>query len=204
MRSAPGRGTSFLHRPLLLCLVLAACVPNYNYNYKGEPDPRNQDYVLGVSDTIRINVWKSAELSTDATIRPDGTVTMPLVGDIKAAGKTTKDLQGEIVRRLGAFLRAEENPVTIAVTNVNSYRFTISGNVEKPGTYTAKRYLTVSDALAEAGGPNKFASADKIVIVRTGPDGTQRRIPIALSRILTGARPDMDIVILSGDRIIVP
>src|SRR5438128_297060 len=112
----------------LVCLP--GCVPNVTYDYSKEPDPRNTDYVVGVSDAIRINVWKNGELSTEATVRPDGTVTMSLIGDIKAAGRTSKELREEIGRRLSAYLKSEETPITVAVTAVNSYRFTVGGNVE--------------------------------------------------------------------------
>jgi polysaccharide export outer membrane protein len=198
--------------PLLLVAALAgvfasgllvACTPDINYQYSREPDPRKTDYVLGPSDTIHINVWKNPELSTDSIVRPDGTVTMSLIGDIRAAGRTTRELREEIAHRLSAFLKSEEIPVTVAVTSVNSYRFTVSGNVEHGGIYSPKYYVTVSDALALSGGLNKFANGDRITIVRTA-SGKQRRIPIIYSQIQNGAHPEMDIVILSGDTILVP
>ncbi len=189
---------------LVLCATLVvACTPDISYQYNREPDPRTTDYVLGPSDTIRINVWKNPELSTETIVRPDGTVTMSLIGDIKASGRTTKQLRDDIVHGLGAYLKSEETPVTVAVTTVNSYRFTVSGNVEHGGIYSPKYYVTVSDALALAGGLNKFANGDRITIVRSG-GGKQRRIPIAYSQIQNGAHPEMDLVILSGDTILVP
>lgn len=197
-----------LRASLLLALLLWAavpvgCAPQYKYPYKDEPDPRNRDYVLGVSDGIRINVWKTSELSTDATVRPDGTVTMPLIGDIKAAGRTPKELRVEIAQRLSAFIKSDETPVTVAVTQVNSYRFTVSGNVEHGGSFAPKYYVTVSDAIAMAGGINKFGNGDKITILRND-GGRARRIPIAYSQIQSGARPEMDLVLLPGDTLIIP
>lgn len=181
------------------------CQPNIAYDYTREPDPRTSPYVLGPSDTVRINVWKSVEFSTDAIVRPDGTITMSLIGDIKAAGRTTKELKDEISQRLSAYLKSEETPVTVAVTGVNSYRFTVSGAVEHAGIFSPKYYVTVSDAIAMAGGMNKFANGDKTVILRTDPaTRKQRRIPIAWSQIQTGARPEMDLVLLSGDTLLVP
>jgi polysaccharide biosynthesis/export protein len=191
---------------LLLCgppLLLGACSQTLNYPYKSEPDPRTQDYVLGPSDTVKINVWKNSELSTDAIVRPDGTITMPLIGDVRAVGLTTRQLRDEIIKRLGTYLKSEETPVTVALTAVNSYRFTISGNVEHGGAFSPKYYVTVSDAIAMAGGLNKFANGDKIAIIRSA-GGKQRRIPIAYSVLQTGARPEMDLVLLSGDTVMVP
>lgn len=184
-------------------VLAAGCTPSVNYNYKAEPDPRKLDYVLGPSDTVRINVWKNGELSTDAIVRPDGTITMPLVGDIQASGRTTKELRDEVVKRLGTYLRAEETPVTVALTAVNSYRFTVSGNVEHGGAFSPKYYVTVSDAIAMAGGLNKFAAGNKIVILRSD-GGKARRIPIVYSLLQSGARPDMDVVLMSGDTVMVP
>lgn len=192
-------------RVVLTMTLLAGCTSKIDYDYTKEPDPRNGAYVLGASDTVRINVWKNAELSTDAIVRPDGTITMSLLGDIKAAGRTTKELKDDIGKRLSAFLKAEDTPVTVAVTAVNSYRFTVSGQVEHAGIYSPKYYVTISDALAMAGGLNKFANGDRIVILRYDAETKkQRRIPIAWSRIQTGAQPEMDIVLLSGDTLLVP
>lgn len=190
-------------RHLLMAIAFAGCTPNIQYDYAAEPDPRKTDYVLGPSDTLRINVWKNAELSTEASVRPDGTITMSLIGDVRAAGRTTKQLKEEITHRLCSYIKCEETPVTVAVTGVNSYRITVSGSVEHANIFTPKYYVTVSDALAMAGGLNKFANGDKISIVRQ-VDGKQRRIPIAYSLIQNGARPDMDIVLLSGDTLLVP
>jgi polysaccharide biosynthesis/export protein len=210
MRGAPGRGSSSLIRLVLGLVVCTAppllgggCTPVPKYPYRSEPDPRTLDYVLGPSDTVRINVWKNAELSTDAIVRPDGTITLPLVGDIAAVGKTTKELRDEVVKRLGTYLRAEETPVTVALTAVNSYRFTVSGNVEHGGAFSPKYYVTISDAIAMSGGLNKFANGDKIVIIRSG-GGKTRRIPIVYSLLQSGTRPDMDLVLLSGDTVMVP
>lgn len=190
---------------LLTGLAVWGCVPDIVYDYTREPDPRTSPYVLGPSDTVRINVWKSAEFSTEAIVRPDGTITMSLIGDIKAAGRTTKELKDEISQRLSAYLKSEETPVTVAVTGVNSYRFTVSGAVEHAGIFAPKYYVAVSDAIAMAGGLNKFANGDKAVILRTdAATRKQRRIPVVWSQIQSGARPEMDLVLLSGDTLMVP
>jgi polysaccharide export outer membrane protein len=93
--------------------------------------------------------------------------------------------------------------VTVSVTEVNSYRFTVAGNVESPGLFTARYYLTVSEALALAGGPNRYADTDEVVVVRT-INGTTLRIPINYDDILSGKSPEQDIVILAGDSVRVP
>jgi polysaccharide export outer membrane protein len=182
---------------LLASMALAACGPAY-YDYSKEPDPRKGEFVLGVNDALHVNVWKNAELSVDARVRPDGTITMPLVGDIRAAGRTPSALKSEITRRLQSFVRDEGAIVSIAVTEVNSYRFTVAGQVEHAGLLTAKYYVTASEAIAMAGGLNRFANPHKLTLVRNDGRGL-RRIPLDYDRIAAGAHPEEDLVILAGD-----
>jgi len=177
------------------------CAP---FDYAAEPDPRRGGFLLGPSDVLKVNVWHNPDLSGEAIVRPDGTITMPLVGDIRAAGRTPADVRDEITTRLKAFVKDESGIVTVAVVAVNSYRFVVSGNVEKPGSYNANHYARVSEAITLAGGPNKFASPAETVIIRAGSDGAVRRIPIDDVAILSGKRPEQDLVILPGDTVYVP
>jgi polysaccharide biosynthesis/export protein len=170
--------------------------------YTQAHDPRRHPYVIGVSDVIQIDVWKNPNLSTEAPVRPDGTLTMPLLGDLHAAGKTTAQLKNEISRWVQGYVK--NTVVTVAVKEVNSYRFTVTGNVENTGMFSERSYVTVSEAIALAGGPNRYADSDAIVIMRAGSDGRMRRIPIDYDAILSGKHPEQDIVILAGDNIHVP
>ena len=113
-----------------------------------------------------------------------------------------RKLQQDTAQRLAAFVR--DAAVTVAVQEVNSYRFTVAGNVERPGLFTSRSYVTVSEALALAGGPNRYASTDDIVIVRTAGGHGERRIPINYDDILSGKSPEQDIVLLAGDAVRVP
>jgi polysaccharide export outer membrane protein len=172
------------------------------YDYSKEPDPRKREFVLGASDQVKINVWKNPELSTDARVRPDGTITMPLIGDIPATGRTPSELQKEITQKLSSYVR-EGAVVSVAVSEVNSYRFTVGGNVEHGGIFTAKYYVTVSEAVAMAGGLNKFANPHKLVIVRN--DGhIVRRIPIDFDRIASGEHPEENLPLIAGDSLFAP
>ncbi len=89
-----------------------------HYDYSKEVDPRTREFVIGVADVVRINVWKNPELSTEATVRPDGTVTMPLIGDdlFPAAGHTPTQLRQEVTKRLAEFVKDENATVTVAIT----------------------------------------------------------------------------------------
>lgn len=201
------------HRHLLAWLLVAACAlplaacghTPIKYDYAKEPDPRTLEYVIGVSDGLNITVWKNPDLSGEAVVRPDGTITMPLIGDIKAAGRTPSELKAEISQRLSAYIKDESAVVTIAVTSVNSYSYSVSGNVEGPGVFSSPRYVTVADALTQAGGLNKFASGGALVLIRTDArTGKVRRIPIDYDDIRSGRRPEANLVLMAGDTIYVP
>ena len=163
----------------MLLAFAAGCATTHGpYDYTSEPDPRKGEFTLGPSDVLKITVWRNPELSTEAVVRPDGTISMPLVGDLQASGRTSVQLKDEIVKRLKAYIKDESAIVTVAVTAINSYRWVVSGQVERPGAYSSNHYVTVSEALALAGGPNKFADAGGTVIIRANPGGGTRRVPI--------------------------
>jgi polysaccharide export outer membrane protein len=193
---------------LAMFVVLSACAThdmNANavamYAEAARNDPRSKPYVIGVADIVHVDVWKDESLSTQAVVRPDGTITMPLVGELRAAGRTTFQLQQDAAQRLATVIK--DAVVTVSVVEVNSYRFTVAGNVERPGLFTSRYYLTVSEALALAGGPNRYATTDEVTIVRP-LNGTMQRIPIDYDRFLSGRSPEQDLVILSGDTVQVP
>ena len=190
---------------MLIVISLAGCPAKTRpYDYKSEPDPRNKEYVVGPSDVLNISVWGHSDLTNSARVRPDGTITLPLVGDIKAAGITANEVRELIKTRLGAFISSAK--VTVAVTEVNSYRFTVSGNIVRGGIFSPKRYITVAEGIAMAGGPNRFASAEKTTLIRPVEGGTDavKRIPIDYKAISEGRRLEQNIVILAGDTIYVP
>lgn len=167
-----------------------------------EPDPRNMPYMIGPADVLRITVWKDANLSTQASVEPGGTITLPLVGEIHVAGLTPAKVQAEVVKRLAGYLN--DAVVTVAVVEVNSYRFTVAGSVEHRGMFTPRYYVTVSEAIALAGGPTRYAATSDVVVIRPSEVGHTRRIAIDYDKILSGKLPGRDIVILAGDTVLVP
>jgi polysaccharide export outer membrane protein len=192
----------------LVIVVLAGCpkaIPFHDYSK--EPDPRAKELVLGVGDVVAINVWENKEFNTEATIRPDGTITMPLIGDLKAAGETPTSLKNQIKTLLADYVKSAPGTelVTIAVKDWRSYKFTIQGEVGRPGVYTADGFVTVADALAMAGGLTRFAKQSGVKIFRVDPATKKtREIPIDYGKITSGRRLDMNIWILPGDTISVP
>lgn len=193
---------------LLALVVLAAGCPSpsYDFPYDREPDPRSKELTLGVSDVVTINVWEQRDLNTEQVIRPDGTITMPLIGDLRAGGETPSSLQGQIKKRLAEFIKLSTGTeVTVAVKAWRSYKFRIAGEVQKEGVYTADNYVTVADALAMAGGVTRFAKRDEIVLIRTDPKTRQqKKIPLNYDLLASGKRPEMNVWVLTGDQIYVP
>jgi len=167
-----------------------------------DADPRKRPYVIGAADVLRITVWNNPNLSTDAAVGPGGTITLPLVGELQVAGRTAASVQDEIAQHMAAYVK--DAVVTLAVVEVNSYRFTVAGNVEHRGMFTPRYYVTVSEAIALAGGPTRYASTGDIIVIRTTARGRALRIPIDYDEILSGKRSDQDIVILAGDTVLVP
>jgi polysaccharide export outer membrane protein len=187
-------------------LAVAACKkPPPDYPYNKLPDPRSRELVLGVGDTIGITVWDNTAFNTVGTVRPDGTITMPLVGDLKAAGETPSTLRDHISDKIGQFVHLTGPAVQVAVTGWHSYRFRVDGEIVKPGVYQQDQYLTVADAIALAGGPTRFARRDDIKVFRVDAKTHQTvAIPIDYDMLTSGKRPDMNFWILPGDAINIP
>ena len=178
-----------------------------NHKYGDEPDPRSAELVLGVGDVIAVNVWENKDFNTEATIRPDGTITMPLIGDVKAAGQTPTTLKEHIKERLGEFVKQTPGTelVTIAVRNWRSYKFTIQGEVSRQGVYSSDTFVTVSEAIAMAGGLTRFARRGEVKLFRFDPKTKKtRQIPLDYDQLTSGKRLDMNIWVLAGDVISVP
>src|SRR6185503_17663294 len=190
---------------VLVLVIAAGCPPKIPQGPWPDDDPTKRELVLGVGDVIGINVWENQNLSVEATIRPDGTITMPLVGDLKAAGETPTTLKTRIKTQLQAYVKMQGTEVTVAVKSWRSYRFTIQGEVSKAGVFSSDQFLTVSDALALAGGLTRFAKRNEITLTRKDrKSGEVRHIPLDYESLASGKRPDMNIIVLPGDTIWVP
>ena len=202
----PKRGRGGIAAWTFLLVLLSACATEGGaYDYRREPDPRSAEFPIGPGDRLQINVWRDQELSTDARVRPDGAITVPLVGDVRASGRTASQIRDEIQSKLTAFMKSETAKVTVIVAEVRSYYFTVSGNVERPGLYRAGSYVTVLEAITMAGEPNRYASPSRLTVLRRDPGGGNvKRIPIDYETLRKGQRMEQNIVVLSGDNIVVP
>jgi polysaccharide biosynthesis/export protein len=192
-------------KPVLAAFSLLAawgCGPGIyeTYEYGKEWDPRKHEYMVGVADIVRIVVYRTPELSGEGTVRPDGVITLPLIGDVTVAGKTPTQIREETKKKLSAYVKADTS-ITVTVSGFNSYRFIVSGNVNRPGALAQKYYVTVSEALAMAGGPTKFAG-DDVVIIRLDATGKAHKIPVSYKALISGKHPEQDVCVVAGDSIV--
>ncbi len=174
------------------------------YAYDKEPNPTKREIVIGIADRIRVEVRNNQDLTSEGTVRPDGAITLKLIGTIRADGKTPTQLKTEIAERYAQFIKDPRAVVTISVVEYNSYRFTVSGEVVTPGIFPSKRFVRVLEAIQLAGGPTRFAKREKVQILRCcTPKGEPKKIPIDYNELLTG-NAKMNIYIMPDDQVLVP
>lgn len=159
------------------------------------------DYEIGPEDVLEISVWREKDLQREVLVRPDGWLTFPLVGNVEAAGKTPQQLEQEIRQRLRKFI--PEPVVTVTVKKIQGLKIFVMGRVGKPGEYMVGRYVDVLQALTLAGGLTPFAKEDKIKVVRK-QGGKEQVIPFDYSEVKKGKRLEQNIMLRSGDVVVVP
>jgi polysaccharide biosynthesis/export protein len=159
-------------------------------------------FVIGAEDVLSINVWKEQELSRSVPVRPDGMISLPLLGDVKASGLTPLQLQEQLTNDLKKYIADPQ--VTVIVTQVNSIAFNIVGEVLKPGYYPLTRRMTVLDAIALAGGFRDFAKVKKVYVLRTEADGKQVRLPFNYKNVIKGKNASQNIELQPRDTLVVP
>ena len=162
----------------------------------------DNSYVIGNDDVLGINVWKDTDLSRSIPVRSDGKISLPLVGELQAAGRTPLQLEHEIALILKDYMTAPE--VTVIVEQINSKKFNILGQVLKPGSYSLALATTVMDAIATAGGFRDFAKKEDVYILRELPDGTESHIRFNYKSFIKGKNPAQNIKLEPHDTVIVP
>jgi polysaccharide biosynthesis/export protein len=165
-------------------------------------DVQPDSFIIGVEDVLNINVWKEPEISRAVPVRPDGMITLPLVGEVKAKGLTPLQLQDQITASLKKFMADPQ--VTVIVVEVRSLTFNVVGQVLKPGYYPLTRRMTVLDAIALSGGFQPFAKQKKVYVLRMQADGKEVKIPFNYKDVIKGKRPDENIELQPRDTLVVP
>jgi polysaccharide export outer membrane protein len=162
-------------------------------------------YHIGVDDVLMVNVWKNPDLSVTVPVRPDGRISIPLVGDVVAGGKEPMLVASEIRVALGKYIR--EPQVTVILTQLRSHEFIsrirVTGAVNTPSSLPYRQGMTVLDALLQAGGANEFASANSARLYRK-KENTVIQHDIYISDIIHSGQLETNYVLLPGDIITVP
>lgn len=160
-----------------------------------------KQYLIGPEDVLNISVWKEETLQKEVLVRPDGYISFPLLGDIRAAGKTPSQLQVQIKEMLKGFM--PEPVITVLVTKIAGYKIYVIGQVKKAGQFQVGRYLDVMQALALAGGLTPYAAENHIIILRR-KDGKDTVIPFEYAAVKKGRKLEQNIILKSNDVVVVP
>ncbi|MFO0629184.1 MAG: polysaccharide biosynthesis/export family protein [Polyangiales bacterium] len=189
-------------RPIALLALLAA--PACRSTLTGPWPPIEaavQEYRIGPGDLIRVAVFGNNDLSSRVTVRPDGRMTLPLLGEVSVSGKTVNDVTREITEGYRRFV--QDARVAVVIEEVHSYRVFVLGKVTRPGEFEARTPLTITQAMALAGGTTRGANVDAIVVLRRGANGRDERYEVSLTDILDG-HTQQNFTLRTGDTIMVP
>ena len=162
----------------------------------------SEDYIIGPSDVLAINVWKDTELTRTVTVRPDGKISLPLVGELAVSGLTAQSVQRLISQRLTEYVSKPQ--VTVIVEEVKSQTYVIVGKVAKPGSYELGKPTTVLEAIAIAGGFLDFAKVGKVSIIRRRDGGSPQTFHFDYKRVIKGKNAEQNVPLQNGDTIVVP
>jgi polysaccharide export outer membrane protein len=163
----------------------------------------DDDYIIGPSDVLAVNVWKDTELTRTVLVRPDGKISLPLVGELEVSGLTARKVQILIAQKLNEYISKPQ--VTVIVQEVKSRTYIVVGKIAKPGSYELGKPTTVLEAIAIAGGFVEFAKVNKVYVIRRMEDGSRTRLPFDYNKVIKGrVGPDENIDLMSGDTIVVP
>lgn len=192
----------------ILVLLLAGCAgarPNEETATSGQFALSEGEYKIGVDDRVQVSVWRNPELSVIVPVRPDGMISVPLIGDVEAGGLSATQLASLIKKKLSSYIR--EPSVAVILTELRSHEFLsrvrITGAVRTPKSIPHRQGITVLDAVLEAGGANEFAAPNRAKLYRKRKDKTEIS-DVKLGDILNKGRLDTNFILYPGDIVTVP
>jgi polysaccharide export outer membrane protein len=204
MKNRQGRSGFFGIGAVILLIVVSACATRPASDPPTDPPPGTPEeaYTIGVQDVLRVSVWQQEGANVDVPVRPDGMITVPLIGDVQARGKTAQQLQQEIAKRLAKHVVSPD--VTVIVLQMNSRFVSVVGRVQQTARVPMTQDLRIVEAIALAGGFDPFADTDNIRIVRRLPDGKEVEYRFDYEAYMEGKAPNTNFLLKSGDVIYVP
>jgi polysaccharide export outer membrane protein len=176
-----------IRHALLALLTAAPCACAHTTTAPAEPEA--SEYQIGREDVLEIAVWKDPALTTTAPVRPDGRISVPMLGDVDACGKTPRLLSAELSKKLGPYVK--DPLVQVIVREVNSRKFAIVGEVAHPGVYPMRGHTSILQAVAQAGGITEFGARGGILIIRpatgSGDRNAEQRLRVNLNDVVDGS-----------------
>jgi polysaccharide export outer membrane protein len=164
------------------------------------------EYRIGVDDIVQVSVWRNPELSVTVPVRPDGRISVPLIGDVMAGGRTSQEVAQSIEERLATYVR--DPKVAVILTDLRSHEFIsrvrVTGAVQQPVSVPYRQGMSVLDAVLAAGGTNEFAAADRTRLYRRSANGATQTLEVKLGRILKSGDLETNYPVQPGDVITVP
>ena len=187
--------------PIVLLVSTILLFLSFQSARAAEDDSFGETYRIQPGDVLDVSVWKEEDLVKQVLVRPDGGMSFPLAGDIQAAGKSVAELQKLITERLTKYI--PDPVVTVATLKLDGNKVYVIGKVARPGEFQANRYMDVVQALSMAGGMTPYAADNKITVLRR-ENGKQRSIPFRYGDIEKGEDLEQNIILQSGDVVVVP
>ena len=184
-------------KPAAAATAMAAQAPN-----SSGAKPHDDSFVIGNDDMLAINVWKEPDISRSIPVRSDGKISLPLIGEVQAAGLTPLKLEQDTASKLQNYISQPE--VTVMVQQINSQKFNVLGQVAHPGTFVIANSPTVLDAIALAGGFRDFAKQKAVYVLRQNADGTQTRLPFNYKEVVKGQHTEQNVKLQPRDTVVVP
>lgn len=187
---------------LVAALSTTACGasrPRYDFDAERRA---TATYAVGPGDVLQVRAWKNEALSQRVIVRPDGYITLPLIGDVMAGGRTVDAVSRDIAARSAKFY-TEAPVIAVEVAELHSYRVYVLGEVQRPGEFTPRAQITVLQAIALAGGFTRFAAPNKVVIVRRDALG-ERRIPFVYEEVVERGDLRENLPLQTNDTLVVP
>lgn len=190
-------------------LLLAACATTSGSDKAPPYNPDAQavkNYLIGVDDQLQVTVWQNPDLSVSVPVRPDGKITVPLIGDVQAGGKTPEQVATEIQGALGKYVRDPQVAVILTQLRSHEYlsRVRVTGAVHQPVSIPYRQGMTVLDAVLAAGGTNEFAAADDTELYRKVSSGGTKAYNVQLDKVLDRGDLSTNYPVQPGDVITVP
>ena len=184
-------------------LMLASCgAPAVNYDYASLPDPRGAQYSVQPGDVVQIRVLRNTTVSGSYTVRPDGYISIPLVGEVRVRGMNLSKVRGRLVKMLSKFIEDAGDVVSVSLDQVHGIRYSVIGEVNRAGHFESPRYLTILEGLANAGGLTPYARPHAVYVIR---DQKTKKLRIPVSYEQTVKDPGRrNFYLLSGDIVVVP